>query len=44
MKVISDGLLRQRNGLMLHNKIEQALVITKLIFNYYNTDFSLEMT
>ncbi len=29
---------------MLYNKIEQVLVITKLIFNYYNTDFLLEMT
>ncbi len=44
MKLISDGLLRQRNGLMFYNKIEQVLVITKWIFNYYNTDFSLEMT
>ncbi len=35
-------LLRQRNGLMIYNKI--VLVITKLIFNYYNTDFSLEIT
>ncbi len=44
MKLISDGLLRQRNGLMIYNKIKQVLVITKLIFNYHNTDFSLEIT
>ncbi len=43
-KLISDRLLRQRNGLMIYNKIERVLVITKLIFNYYNTDFSLEIT
>ncbi len=29
---------------MIYNKIERVLVITKLIFNYYNTDFSLEIT
>ncbi len=40
MKLISDGLLRQRNGLMIYNKIERVLVITKWIFNYYNTNFS----
>ncbi len=44
MKLISDRLLRQRNGLMINNKIEWVLVITKWIFNYYNTDFSLEIT
>ncbi len=44
MKLISDGLLRQRNGLMIYNKIERVLVITKQIFNYYNTNFSLEIT
>ena len=44
MKVISDRLQRQRNGLMIYNKIEWVLVITKQIFNYYNTDFSLELT
>ncbi len=43
MKLISDRLLRQRNGLMI-NKIERVFVITKQIFNYYNTDFSLETT
>ncbi len=36
--------LRQRNGLMFYNKIERVLVITKQIFNYYNTNFSLEIT
>ncbi len=36
-KLISDRLLRQCNGLMIYNKIEQ-------IFNYYNTNFSLEIT
>ncbi len=30
--------------LMIYNKTERVLVITKLIFNYYNTDFSLEIT
>ncbi len=44
IKQISDRLLRQRNGLMIYNKIERVLVITKLIFNHYNTDFSLEIT
>ncbi len=44
MKLISDRLLRQRKGLMIYNKIECVLVITKQIFNYYNTDFSLEIT
>ncbi len=44
IKLILDSLLRQRNGLMIYNKIEQVLVITKLIFNYYNTNFSLEIT
>ncbi len=29
---------------MIYNKIERVLVITKQIFNYYNTDFSLEIT
>ncbi len=29
---------------MIYNKIEQVLVITKQIFNYYNTNFSLEIT
>ncbi len=29
---------------MIYNKIERVLVITKFIFNYYNTDFSLEIT
>ncbi len=29
-----------RNGLMIYNKIERVLVITKQIFNYYNTNFS----
>ncbi len=43
-KLISDTLLRQRNGLKIYNKIERVLVITKQIFNYYNTNFSLEIT
>ncbi len=44
-KLISDRILRQRDGLMIYNKIERVLVITKLIFNYYyNTNFSLEIT
>uniref|UniRef100_A0A671K6W8 Membrane-associated guanylate kinase, WW and PDZ domain-containing protein 3 n=1 Tax=Sinocyclocheilus anshuiensis TaxID=1608454 RepID=A0A671K6W8_9TELE len=42
MKLISDRLLRQHNGLMIYNKIERVLVIT--IFNYNNTDFLLEIT
>ncbi len=29
---------------MIYNKIERVLVITKQIFNYYNTNFSLEIT
>lgn len=29
---------------MLFSQTERALVITKRIFDYYNTDFSLEMT
>ncbi len=29
MKWISDGLLRQRKGLMIYNKIERVLLITK---------------
>ncbi len=44
IKQILDRLLRQRNGLMIYNKIERVLVITKWIFNHYNTDFSLEIT
>ncbi len=44
MKLIADRLLRQCNGLMIYNKIERVLVITKQIFNYFNTDFSLEIT
>ncbi len=44
MKLILDRLLRQCNGLMIYNKVERVLVITKRIFNYYNTDFSLEIT
>ncbi len=44
MKLISDRLLRQCKGLMIYNKIERVLVITKQIFNYYNTNFSLEIT
>ncbi len=31
-------------GFMIYNKIEWVLVITKLIFNYYNPNFSLEIT
>ncbi len=44
MKLFSDSLLRQRNGLMIYNKIERVLVITKQMFNYHNTDFTLEIT
>ncbi len=44
IKQILDRLLRQRNGLMIYNKIERVLVITKWIFNHYNIDFSLEIT
>ncbi len=44
MKLISDRFLRQRSGLMIYNKIERVLVITKQIFNYYNTHSSLEIT
>ncbi len=29
---------------MIYNKIKWVLVITKQIFNYYNTNFSLEIT
>ncbi len=29
---------------MMYNKIERVLVITKQIFSYYNTNFSLEIT
>ncbi len=29
---------------MIYNKIERVLVITKQIFNYYNVNFSLEIT
>ncbi len=43
-KLISDRLLRQRNGLIIYNKIERDLVITKRIFNYYNTNLLLEIT
>ncbi len=43
-KLISDRLLRQRNGLMIYNKIDWDLVITKQIFNYYNNNFSAEIT
>ncbi len=43
-KLISDRLLRQCNILMIYNKIEWVLVITKQIFNYYNSNFSLEIT
>ncbi len=42
--LISDRFLRQCNGLMVYNKIERVLVIIKQIFNYYNTNFSLEIT
>ncbi len=42
-KLILDMPLRQRDGLMIYNKIERVLVITKRIFNYYNTHFSLEI-
>lgn len=44
MKRISDRLLRERNCLMIYNKIERVFVTTHLIFNYYNNDFSLEIT
>ncbi len=43
-KLILDRLLRQHNGLMIYNKIERVLVITKQIFNHYNANFSLEIT
>ncbi len=42
-KPISDRLLRQLKGLTIYNKIEQVL-LTKQIFNYYNTNFLLEIT
>ncbi len=42
-EMISDGLLGQRNGLMIYNKIERVLVITTRMFDYYNTNFSLEI-
>ncbi len=29
---------------LIYNKIEQVLLISKLIFDYYNTNFSLEIT
>ncbi len=29
---------------MIYNKIERVLVITKRILNYYNTNFSIEIT
>ncbi len=32
------------SGSMIYNKIERVLVITKQILNYFNTDFSLEIT
>ncbi len=35
---------RQRNGLMIYSKVERALVITRQIFNYYSSNFSLEIT
>ncbi len=44
VKRISDRLLRERNCLMIYNKIERVFVTTKLILNYYNNDFSLEIT
>ncbi len=44
VKLILDRLLRQLNGLMIYNKTERVLVITKCIFNYYNTNLSLEIT
>ncbi len=43
MKLILDRLLRLRNSLVIYNKIERVLVIIKQIFNYYNTNFSLEI-
>jgi len=43
-ELISDRLLRQLNGLIIYSKTEWALVITKQIFNYYNSNFSQEMT
>lgn len=43
-KLISDRLLSQRSGLMIYKEIQRTLVITKQIFNYYNTNFSLEIT
>ncbi len=43
-KLISERLLKTRNSLMIYNKIERVLVITKQIFSYYYTDFSLEIT
>ncbi len=43
-KLILDRLLMQLNGLMIYNKIERVLVITKCISNYYNTNLSLEIT
>ncbi len=43
-KLISDRLLGQHNGLTIYNNIERDLVIPKLIFNYYNTDFLPEIT
>ncbi len=43
-KLISDRLLRQHKSLVIYNKIEKALVITKQIFNYHNANFLLELT
>jgi len=43
-KLNLDRLLRERNGLMIYSKIETALVITKQIFNYYNSNILPEIT
>ncbi len=43
-KLILDRLPRQNKCLVIYNKTEKALVITKQILNYHNANFLLEMT
>lgn len=40
----SGRLLRKHSGLLIYDKTERALAITKQMLNYYNTNLLIKMT
>jgi len=39
----SGRLLRKHSGLLIYDKTERVLAITKQMLNYYNTNFLIKM-